>query len=149
MPEDEMPVIAVFTDVGYPGPENTSSRQTMHISILKEYKRGYNRAPIVVWNLKPARGRVQTKVNHPGTIFLQGQSPNLFKFVMYGESLPDTEMTVTVDGKATKVKTSSVTPYKVLRKALDQEYLGKVDEILGLSAEGILASYDPEMVEKV
>ena len=154
VPEDEMPVIVVFTDGEWDTQdrENTSSKwQTMHTRILKEYaRRGYNRAPIIVyWNLKPARSGVQTKVNHPGTIFLQGQSPNLFKFVMYGESLPDTEMTVTVDGKDTKVKTSSVTPYKVLRKALDQEYLGKVDEILGLSAEGILASYDPEMVEKV
>jgi len=154
VPEDEMPVIVVFTDGEWDSQDktNTSSTwQTMHTRILTEYaKRGYRRAPIIVyWNLKPGRSGVQTKVNHPGTIFLQGQSPNLFKFVMYGESLPDTEMTVTVDGQATKVKTSSVTPYKVLRKALDQEYLSKVDEILGMSSEGILRGYDPEMVEKV
>ena len=154
VPEDEMPVIVVFTDGEWDTQDRTNQSykwQTMHTSIVKEYARqGYMRVPIIVyWNLKPGRNGVQTKTNHPGTIFLQGQSPNLFKFVMYGESLPDTDMTVIVDGEAKKVKTSSISPYKVLRKALDQEYLSKIDELLGVSTEGILAGYNPDMVEKV
>ena len=154
IPESEMPVIVVFTDGEWDTQDkknHSSEWSSMHTRIIREYaSRGYKRTPIIVyWNLKAARSGVQTKVHHPGTIFLQGSSPNLFKFIMYGESLPDTEMTVMVDGEATKVKTSSVTPYKVLRKALGQEYLETIDGILAESEEGLLATYDPSMVEEV
>ena len=146
VPDGEEPVLVVFTDGEWDTQdrENRSSGwETMHKTIVREYAhRGRKRVPtIVYWNLKPGRNGVQTMDHHPGVVFLQGQSPNLFKYILYAESLPDTEQTVVVDGQKTTVKSSSATPYDTFCKAMASEYLDDVERVLVASTEGVLARY--------
>lgn len=148
--DDDIPVLVVFTDGEWDTQDRTSSRtggwSTMHQKIEREYATaGFKRTPLIVyWILKKGRNGVQTRDNHPGCIFLQGQSPNLFKWILYGETMPDTETEVVVDGKVTKMKTSSATPYGIFRKSMADAHLEAVDLVLQGSREKELAGYTPE-----
>ena len=153
IPEGEEPVIVIYTDgefdqVGL----NASARgwDTTYENIVKAYARaGRRRIPMIVWwNLKSERMGVQTKENCPGVLHLQSRNPALFKFILFGEAMPDTEKKVVVDGKAVTMKTSSVTPYLGFRKMVDQAMWSPVDEVLVRSKEGLLDKFHGMPVEE-
>lgn len=152
VPEGEEPVLVVFTDGEFNDTNlnrNSSGWETTYEKIVKAYvRRGRKRVPMIVWwNLKSERMGVQTKDNCPGVLHLQSKNPALFKFILFGEAMPDTEKKVIVDGKATTVKTSSVTPYLGFRKMVDQAMWSPVDEVLVRSKEGLLSEYHGMPVE--
>ena len=152
VPEKDFPTLVVFTDGEWDTQDqhNKSSHwKTMHKRIVEEYARkGYRSVPtIVYWNLKPGRNGCQTKDNHPGVLFLQGQSPNLFNMILYAESLPSTEQEVVVDGKVVKVKTSEATPYDTFRKMMNSDFLSDVEQVLLDSREKLLIGYTEEFVQ--
>jgi len=146
VPEGEEPVLVVFTDGEFNNSTlNLSSRgwETTYDKIVAAYARkGRTRVPLIVWwNLKSEVHEVQTKDNCPGVLHLQSKNPALFKFILYGEAMPDTEKKVVVDGKAVTMKTSSVTPYLGFRKMVDQPMWSPIDEVLVRSKEGLLAQF--------
>jgi hypothetical protein len=146
VPDGEEPVLVVFTDGEFnDGSLNTNSRgwETTYEKIVQSYaRRGRTRVPLIVWwNLKSQRMGVQTKDNCPGVLHLQSKNPALFKFILFGEAMPDTEKKVMVDGAAVTMKTSSVTPYLGFRKMVDQAIWSPVDEVLVRSKEGLLAKF--------
>ena len=136
VPDDQLPVVVIFSDMNFDVQcSTTSSRyQTTHKNTLDKWIRaGYTRVPtIVYWNLNEApRTGTQTTADYPGVMFLQGSSPRLFDLIIYGEMAPDTEEEVVVDGVATKVKVSSVTPETTFYKAMDNvEFYHPVHESL-------------------
>ena len=141
--EDQMPVIAVFTDGEFDQQISGDTTSTGHQKIEAMYSRaGFSTIPtIVYWNLKPGRNGVQASKDHPGVQFLQGQSPGLFKYILYGETAEMTEKIVKVDGVETKMKTSSITPYQTFRKAMDQNYYIPLLNVLTNSRERDLKEY--------
>ena len=124
--DDLLPVIVIFTDGEWN--EQIKSQEDSYLTGHQKNEKmfaaeGFTRMPtIVYWNLKSNRNGVQTSQHHPGVQFLQGQSPALFKYILYGESHEMTEKEVVVDGETVTMKTSSVTPYDTFRKAMDQDY---------------------------
>jgi len=146
VPEGEEPVLVVFTDGEFDNTalnRSSSGWETTYEKIVHAYvSRGRKRVPMIVWwNLKSQRMGVQTKDNCPGVLHLQSKNPALFKFILFGEAMPDTEKKVVVDGKTTTVKTSSATPYLGFRKMVDQAMWSPVDEVLVRSQEGLLSKY--------
>ena len=140
---EQLPVLCIFTDGEWNAQIKGDSTLTGHQKYEAMWaKAGFTRLPtIVYWNLAPSRNGVQTDANHPGVQFLQGQSPGLFEYILYGETCKETTKEVIVDGVKTTVSTSSVTPYDTMRKALDKDYYIKIRDILTNSKEGALQYY--------
>lgn len=96
-----------------------------------------DRAPrIIYWNLRSDTPGVQTSADFPGVQFLQGYSAALMRFVLIGESLPESEVKVTLaDGTTTIVKVSKATPYDTYRAALDSDRFDCVRTVLARMSE--------------
>jgi hypothetical protein len=142
-PED-IPIIVVFTDGNFDSfDDNAKSGRwnTTHEKIQAMWaSKGIGRIPtIVVWNLNPNLAGQHAQSNTPGIMQLQGQSPSLFKYILYGETLGDIEETIMVNGVEQKVTVSSVDPYTIYRKAMDNhEYFEPLLKVLNCSTEGHL-----------
>jgi hypothetical protein len=142
VPSNEIPNLLVFTDGQFDSMNkdieiNTyyylygngdcskinKSWKTCHQELMSKWANaGYDRIPtIIYWNLRANTPGIQTSSDHPGVQLLQGYSPALLKFVLFGEKM-DTE-TVIVDNEhgTFEMKVSTVTPYTTMRKALDQD----------------------------
>jgi len=145
-PED-IPTIVVFTDGNFDTFDvnaKGNAWNTTHQKIQSLWaSKGVTRIPtIVVWNLNPALAGQHARSDTPGIMQLQGQSPSLFKYILYGETLPDIQQTIMVDGLATKVTVSSTDPYAIYRKAMDNhEYFEPLLKILDRSQEGLLSQW--------
>ena len=150
--EDDIPDLLVFTDGQFDawGPRGTytSMQQTNHWTthheeLMKLWAAGgYTKIPrIIYWNLRGGTPGVQTSANHPGVQMLQGFSPNLIKFILYGESFGEKTQEVEIDGKIVKMKVSSVTPLETFRAIIDQSKYDVVRIMLDESDEKMLSKY--------
>lgn len=112
---------------------------TCHNSILQkvatlELKEAPN---IIYWNLRCDTAGVQTEFDLPGVQLLQGYSPALIKFTLFGDELEYTKLLVsTDDGQLKELKVSNKTPYDTYRQALDQECFNEIKYIVKKSNEG-------------
>ena len=140
VPSHEIPNLLVFTDgqfdemnkpVNYL-PRNNKSWTTCHEELLKMWANaGYDRIPnIIYWNLRSNTPGFQTCDTHPGVQLLQGYSPSILKFILYGDSCGETTIDVAIDSQVVKMKVSSITPYDTFRKAIDQECYNKIKSAL-------------------
>ena len=118
------------------------SWKTCHEELMSKWaSAGYDRVPtIIYWNLRANTAGIQTSADHPGVQLLQGYSPSLLKFVLFGEKMKETEITTEVavetdDGSIVMMKTSSITPNKTFRKAVDQEAYLPIRTILSCTNE--------------
>lgn len=143
----DIPTIVVFTDGNFDTFDVNAKGgvwRTTHNKIRSLWaSKGVTRIPtIVVWNLNPNLSGQHAKNDTPGIMQLQGQSPSLFRYILYGESLPDIQETIMVDGVAKNVTVSSVDPYAIYRKAMDNhEYFEPLLKILDRSQEGLLSQW--------
>ena len=96
---------------------------TLHEQIVQMYvKRGYRKIPLIVYhNLNSTANGVQVDKNFKGVILLSGRSESVLKYVLYGEAAEVATQTIMVDGKEEKIKTSSITPYEIFLKAMDDD----------------------------
>ena len=114
------------------------SWKTCHKELMNKWaSAGYDRVPtIIYWNLRANTVGVQTSADHPGVQLLQGYSPSLLKFILFGEKMKETEVAIeTDDGSIIMMKTSSITPYETFRKAVDQEVYLPIRTILSCTNE--------------
>lgn len=159
--EEDIPDLLIFTDGQFDGwgpRSRTTSIQphnhwvTHHEELMKLWAAGgYSKVPrIIYWNLRGGTPGVQTDAHHPGVQMLQGFSPNLIKFILYGESFKEKTQEVEVDGKIVKMKVSSVTPWETFRAIVDQSKYDIVRIMLNDSDEKMLSkySYRPIMPEE-
>jgi hypothetical protein len=139
VPASEIPNLLVFTDGQFDEMNNQQeinylkrnheekSWKTCHEELLKMWaEAGYDRIPnIIYWNLRSNTPGFQTSADHPGVQMLQGFSPSLLKFVLYGDEPGDNFVDVEIEKdnqkSVVKMKTSKVTPYETFRKAMDQD----------------------------
>jgi hypothetical protein len=153
VPSSDIPNLLVFTDGQFNDMNSQSQYQnyyqkenekvswkTCHEELMTKWaSAGYDRVPtIIYWNLRANTPGVQTSADHPGVQLLQGYSPSLLKFVLFGEKMNETEITTEVktdDGKIIKMKTSSITPNETFRKAVDQEVYLPIRTILSCTNE--------------
>jgi hypothetical protein len=147
VPACDIPNLIVFTD-GQFDQMNTplqtyASRRDMNASKVKPWKTcheelltmwanaGYDKIPnIIYWNLRANTPGFQTSSDHPGVQMLQGYSPSLMKFILFGETFNETKINVETENGTVEMKTSSVTPYDTFRKAIDQEIYTPIREII-------------------
>jgi hypothetical protein len=145
VPNNQIPNLLVFTDGQFDSmnTQSTSPWNTCHQELLHKWeKAGYKSVPtIIYWNLRSNTPGFQTSAHHPGVQMLQGYSPSLLKFVLYGEmsdlevSELDTEQYPEQQQKQKKINT-----YDTFRKAMDQEVYKPILEILVNSKEKFLNS---------
>lgn len=155
VPSSDIPNLLVFTDgqfndmnsqaqaqyQNYYKKENEKiSWKTCHEELIRKWANaGYDRVPtIIYWNLRANTSGFQTSADLPGVQLLQGYSPSLLKFVLFGEKMSETEITTEVetdDGQIVKMKRSSITPYETFRKAVDQEAYLPIRTILSCTNE--------------
>jgi hypothetical protein len=140
VPSNEIPNLLVFTDgqfdemnkpVNYL-PRNNKPWSTCHEELLTMWaKAGYNRIPnIIYWNLRSNTPGFQTSSDHKGVQLLQGYSPAILKFILFGQSCDETTIDVSIDSQIVKMKVSSITPYDTFRKAIDQECYNPIRSVL-------------------
>lgn len=140
VPAEEIPDLLVFTDgqfdemnkpVNYL-PRNNKSWTTCHDELLTMWATaGYDRIPnIIYWNLRSNTPGFQTSSDHKGVQLLQGYSPAILKFILFGQSCDETTIDVNIDSQIVKMKLSSITPYDTFRKAIDQECYNPIRLIL-------------------
>lgn len=143
----QMKELIVFTD-GQFDQMNTVYRRptkswlTSHQHIQdKVANLGLSEMPnIIYWNLRLNTPGVQTSAEHPGVQLLQGYSPSILKFILYG-NYEETNITVTTDtGEVKDIKVSSKTPYDTYREALDQPQFMVIENIVMNSNEGLLST---------
>lgn len=159
VPSEDIPNLVVFTD-GQFDQMNTGgyysynkqgqSWNTCHEELLKKWvNAGYDRTPtIIYWNLRANTPGVQTRADHPGVQLLQGYSPSLLKFVLFGEEIGSEDLVeVETEDGIKLVKTSSITPYQTFRRAMDQNAYLPVREVLNESNEKLLDKYTFEAPE--
>jgi hypothetical protein len=163
VPEDELPVLYIASDgefdtmssdfsasrsydyktgtYKYNGVSAEMQWDTLHEQIVQMYvKRGYRKIPLIVYhNLNSTANGVQVDKNYKGVILLSGRSESVLKYVLYGEAAEVATQTIMVDGKEEKIKTSSITPYEIFLKAMDDDKYATVEDIVRGSAEGICA----------
>ena len=121
--------LIVFTDGQFNDMHKSSSNYnnswtTCHQRILQKVANlGLDKVPnIIYWNLRLNTPGVQTTSSMPGVQLLQGYSPAVLNFALYGDEYNETEIVVVNDdGVQQKVKVSSKTPYETYREAMDQE----------------------------
>lgn len=149
---DSMNSAGFYTESGYK--QNTNKWNTHHEELMKMWaEAGYGKIPrIIYWNLRGGTPGVQTSKDHSGVQMLQGYSPNLLKFVLYGEAFGSKTQEVEVNGKKIKMNVSSVTPWETFRAIIDQSRYDVLRLILSDSNENMLSQYkytpaiEPEMV---
>jgi len=151
VPSKDIPNMIVFTDCQFDqqnsgGGARGSDWTTQHQKLLKMWaSAGYDRMPtIIYWNLRANTPGFQTDARHPGVQFLQGYSPSLLKFVLFGEKLDEgssESVTVETEDGTVVMKTSKVTPWDTLRAALDQACYQVVRDLMGSSEEKLLKDY--------
>lgn len=144
VPSSDIPNLIVFTD-GQFDQMNTSQQtyasrglsklkpwKTSHEELLTMWANaGYDKIPnIIYWNLRANTPGFQTSSEHPGVQMLQGYSPSLMKFILYGETFNETTVNVETENGIMEMKTSSVTPYDTFRKAVDQEVYLPIRQII-------------------
>ena len=149
--EEDIPNLVVFTDGGFDNMRSQNgSWKTIHQSIGKLWaKSGYNKVPtIIYWNLNASSPGFQETADYPGVQMLSGLSDSLLRYVLYGETLPET--TQIIDGKEMKV--SSVTPWETFRAQMDDSRYDLVRVILSDSNEGLFKNYqyhiEPDMTQE-
>ena len=160
--EEDIPVIVVFTDGQFDSMDNSlhsnsysysynsynngsnsessiKKWKTIHENIVEMWvNANYSKIPtIVYWNLNGNTSNVQESSDYPGVMFLQGNSVNNIKYILYGECAEET--TIEVNGK--DVSCSSMTPYETFKIAMSQEYLSRLDGMLKESSENLLEYY--------
>lgn len=142
--EEDIPDILVFTDGQFDdwGPKD-HPWSTHYEELMKLWvAAGYTKVPrLIFWNLRGGTPGVQVKADCPGVQLLQGYSPNLLKFILYGESMEETTKEVIIDGKKVEVKVSSVTPWDTFRNIIDQSRYDIVRIALSESQEKLLTNY--------
>lgn len=167
VPEDELPVIYVASDMNFDQCDHTMNRtqsynystrryetpngtqsvtsiwESTHQTIEKMWIRaGYKRVPLMVFhNINVAQSGVQATQNYKGVILLSGRSEQVIKLVLYGEAAEDVEKVVEVDGVKTSVKVKNVTPYDTFRKAMVGDHFNLLESVLKESTEGALCYY--------
>ncbi len=158
IPANEIPNLLVFTDgqfdqmnkstqthinyYNYHTQQNNNNNnsndywKTCHEQLLSKWANaGYDRVPtIIYWNLRANTPGIQASADFPGVQLLQGYSPALLKFVLFGEKMEMTTTIVENEHGTFEMKVSSITPYTTLRKALDQDCYIPIRTII----EGIL-----------
>jgi hypothetical protein len=116
---------------------------TCHTRIMQKVAAmGLEKIPnIIYWNLRANTPGVQTSAHHPGVQMLQGYSPAILKFALYGDDCETTtEMEVTMeDGTSHTVTVNTKTPYETYRQALDQPCFDSIRRIMSESNEGVLS----------
>ena len=168
--ENDMPIIVVFTDGAYDSFDSSyishssynyhtgryesrsSTWNTTHDKIRQMYvSKGFKKVPtIVTWDLSENPCGKQDKATDKGFIQLQGQSPSLFKYIMYGEGCGEVDEEIIVDGKVEKVRVANVDQYMVFRKAMDNHsFFEPLLRVLDASSEKELSGFKltQEMVE--
>lgn len=119
-----------------------SNWATCHQNILQKVASlNLDKAPnIIYWNLRANTPGVQTSANHPGVQLLQGYSPAILNFALYGGDYNEHEITI-VDNNGNKkqIKVNSKTPYDTYRQALDQECFENIKTYIKKSNEGALS----------
>ena len=116
---------------------------TSHQRILQKVATlGIQEVPnIIYWNLRLNTVGVQATATHPGVQLLQGYSPAIMKFALFGGEFEEEEIEVTnEDGTKTKVKVSKKTPYDTYREALDQTCFDVIRQLVFDSQEGSLST---------
>jgi hypothetical protein len=160
--EKDMPIIVIFTDGAYDSFDSSafgtstynyltcryesrsSNWDSTHDKIRQMYvSKGFKKVPtIVTWDLKENPRGKQDKASDKGFIQLQGQSPSLFKYIMYGEGCGEVEEEIVVNGKVEKVRVANVDPYTVFRKAMDNHtFFEPLLRVLDASNEKDLSSF--------
>ena len=138
--EDYIPTVVVFSD----GEFNQQVKDTTTDDQIRQMyaSSGIKKCPtIVYWNLRSDRNGMQTRADKSGVQFLQGCSPNLFNYVLYGESFEQTEEIVMVDGKPVKMLVSKVNPFDTFKDAMNEPYYDKIRYILDRSQEKDFRNY--------
>lgn len=138
--EDYIPTVVVFSD----GEFNEQVKDTTTDDQIRRMyaASGIKKCPtIVYWNLRSDRNGMQTTADKSGVQFLQGCSPNLFNYVLYGESFEQTEEIVMVDGKPVKMLVSKVNPFDTFKDAMNEPYYDKIRYILDRSQEKDFRNY--------
>ena len=158
VPSEDIPNLIVFSDMQFDQQNKGGLRYgssapvwtTQHQHLMKKWaEAGYDRVPtIIYWNLRANTPGFEVTASHPGVMMLQGYSPSLLKFVLFGQKMSEDaeDETVTVetaDGQVV-MKTSKVTPWDTLRTALDQACYQVVRDLLSASDEKMLEDYKTE-----
>jgi hypothetical protein len=115
---------------------------TSHQRILQKVATlGIQEAPnIIYWNLRLNTVGVQATATHPGVQLLQGYSPAIMKFALFGGEFEEEEIEVIAeDGTKANVKVSKKTPYDTYRGALDQSCFDIIRQLVFDSHEGVLS----------
>lgn len=141
--EDDIPDLLVFSDGQFDAWGDRNGWNNHHQKLMKLWNvAGYNRMPrIIYWNLASMSSGFQTDKDHQGVQMLQGYSPNLLKFVLYGEGAGQVEKEVIVNGEKIMMKVSSITPWQTFRTMIDQSQYDSVRLILSESNEKLLSQY--------
>ena len=85
-------------------------------------KAGLVRPKIVYWNLNCKDG-TPVDGSTPNTVLLSGYSPSLFKYLVFGEDVPE------------------VTPLTIYREMIDDKIYDSIRSVISSSSEGIFSSY--------
>jgi hypothetical protein len=137
VPNNQIPNLLVFTDGQFDlMNKNDTSWKTCHQHLVTKWETaGYNDIPnIIYWNLRSNTPGFQTSADYPGVQMLQGYSPSLLKFVLFGEMYKD-QLNDEINNQ-NEIK--KITSYDTFRKVIDQEIYKPVYEILLNSKEKLL-----------
>merc|ERR1711988_1736636 len=144
--EEEIPNLIIFSDMQF----NQCSRwnETMQQTIERKFARLGNticgkpyRAPLMIyWNLRSTGGHA-VQADTPNTMLLSGFSPSMLKLILEGQQVGEQEV---VDEKGNVTK-KSITPWEIMRLAIDSEVYDPIRSRLIASDEGHLEHYGPKV----
>jgi hypothetical protein len=128
IPENEVPSLLVFTDGQFDTMNNSSEDwRTCHKILTDKWIGvGYRECPtIVYWNLRAGTPGFHATSNYPGVQLLQGYSPSLMKFILFGD---DTDMSDINEIKPRE----RPTPFETFKNIINQDVYKPILEYIDL-----------------
>lgn len=129
---EDLPDLVIFSDMQFDSAIQSSSYGSSHRSSGMDstfetidrmfLKAGLIRPKIVYWNLNCKDG-TPVSGSTPNTVLLSGYSPSLFKYLMFGEDVPE------------------VTPLTIYRQMIDDKIYDSIRSVISSSSEGIFSGY--------
>ena len=146
--QDEVPNLIIFSDMQFD--ECSRWNETMQETIDRKFAelgkkisgQPYSAPLIIYWNLRSTHGHA-VKADTRNTMLLSGFSPSMLSLILQGQKLEEQEV-VDENGNVTK---KSITPWEIMRLALDNEAYNPVRSRLTASDEGHLQNYQLDIPE--
>merc|ERR1712146_637898 len=147
--EEDIPSLIIFSDMQFD--QCSRWNETMQQQIERKFAdlgrsicgKPYAAPRMIYWNLRSTMGHA-VQANTSNTMLLSGFSPSMLSLILKGQAIEEQEI-IDENGVITK---NSVTPWNLMRAALDDDAYAVIRSRLNTSTESYLLHYQLQIPDE-